>query len=654
MTRPGMCLFLVFLFSLDGCGRTPGWTPVDDGAPPVSDMSTGPDAPTGPPITWLKFFDPEESVGGGISAADCAGNSFIAGGWTGELFPLGKTPHKTRGATDLFVAKLDPQGNFLWTLSAGGPAHDYITHLEAATDGSVYVTGKLQAGATLGNLKLPKIEGEHTMFVARIDTQGNFLWATLYGGGTKTEFMDISGLHLGKGGEILSSGKYSGTPTVGGTTLPTRSGPFYGYLLRLTPAGAISWVKAIPTTEEVRTGDITSDASGNVYVSGLFSGHATFGATRLSSSTDPQKLKTADAFVAKLDAKGNFLWARQGGGEHDDTASALAAHPSGDIIVGGKFMAQATFGSRVLTARGAAGTLEPDIFVARYSSSGNLKWITQLGRAQADSLNDLAIDKAGNILFAARATLQGGEAKQMSAQLGQLDATGLVRWLSWTGSAGGPWVPGWTSASLTLNNCTGHIYIAGHVSGTAAIWPYKTTLTSESHKRGLWYAKLDQGWVCRLKPPCHTATLSGGRCVTTLMKDDAACKDGARSGVCVSGRCCTGCLDQGPWPMCMAGDGVSQCGGAGKPCQRCGGECSEYCSAGSCKVATGPDGAWCTGGSFYKTFGKCSGGKCCDGCVVSGVCYDGNTDKQCGFNGAACQTCGPGTGCQKSYGCVRR
>jgi len=647
MALKGDCLILICSLTLAGCGRTPGWTPAGDGSAPGADASS-------PLITWLKFYDQERSAGGGLRAGDCAGNSYLGGGWTGETFPLGKTRHKTRGATDLFVARLDPRGNFLWTLSNGGPGHDYITQIEAAADGSAYVAGKLQAGAKLGVLKLPKISGEHTMFVARVSAQGKFLWATLYGGGAKTEYMSISGLHLGKGGTVLISGKYSGTPTVGGTTLPTRNGPFYGYIVRLTAGGAVSWVKAIPTTEEVRTGDITADASGNVYVSGYFSGRATFGATRLSSSKDPKKLKTSDAFLTKLDPKGNFLWARQGGGEHDDSGAELAPHPSGDIIMGGKFMARATFGSRTLTARGAAGTLEPDVFVARYSSSGSLKWITQIGRAQSDTLNSLAVDKAGNILFAARATLQGGEAKQSSALFGQLDATGAVRWLSWTGSAGPPWKPGQTSASLSLNNCTGHIYAAGYVTGTAAIWPFKTTLTSERHKDGNWYAKLDQGWVCRLKPPCHTATLSGGRCLATVMKDGTTCTDGAQSGVCLSGRCCTGCLGQGTWPLCMAGDGVSQCGSGGKRCDQCGGGCSEHCNAGKCKTGGAPDGAWCTGGTFSKTYGKCAKGKCCDGCVAGGVCYEGSSDKRCGFFGAACETCGPGTRCSKSQGCVRQ
>ena len=633
-----------------GCGRTPGWSVLPDGAGASPDASP---VPTG--TTWIKFLELGQKDNVHTVAADCAGNSFIGGRFKGETLTLDGLTLKTRGGYDLFVASLDPKGKIRWAVSAGGPASEWVDDVMAGSNGAVYVAGKIMAGTQLGGIKLPKIEGEHTRFVAKLDAQGKWLWATPYGGGAKTEFMNTTGLALGPGGEVLVTGYYSGTPKVGGTTLPTRNGPFYGYIVRLNAAGAISWAKAISTTEEVRTMDVGADPAGSVYVSGYFSGRATFGSTVLASSKDPKKLKTADAFLTKLNAKGAFLWARQAGGDHDDAGVALAVDAAGNVYLGGDFMQKATFGSQTRTARGAAGTLERDIFVARYSPSGDLVWVTQLGRSGQDSMVDLARDRAGSFVFLANAELGGGEIKEVSALFGMIDASGSPRWTSWTGRAGGPWVPGSARGrALSLDNCTGHIYATGVLGHTAYFWPQDVTATSRSDRTGSWIFKLDQAWPCRTRPPCHTASYAGGKCVSTVLKDGTGCTDSARGGICVAGRCCTGCLGDGPWPLCFAGDGVSQCGKGGARCNKCGGRCAEFCSDGACKVSTAPNGAWCTGGTVNSAYGKCQGGKCCDGCLAAGVCYDGTADTRCGFNGAACQTCGPGTGCSKNYGCWQK
>src|SRR5713101_3673598 len=83
---------------------------------------------------------------------------------------------------------------------------------------------------------------------------------------------------------------------------------------------------------------IAADASGNVYVTGFFSGTATFGSTNLSSSG------LEDIFVAKYDAAGTLQWARQAGGSAYDEGLGIAVDGTGNVFVIGFFQGNASFG----------------------------------------------------------------------------------------------------------------------------------------------------------------------------------------------------------------------------------------------------------------------------------------------------------------------
>ena len=81
---------------------------------------------------------------------------------------------------------------------------------------------------------------------------------------------------------------------------------------------------------------ILTDAAGNVYLGGFFTGTVDFdpgsGTYNLTSTNS-----TTDVYISKLNASGNFLWARQMGGSANDAVSSTAVDPSGNIISTGYF-----------------------------------------------------------------------------------------------------------------------------------------------------------------------------------------------------------------------------------------------------------------------------------------------------------------------------
>ncbi len=123
------------------------------------------------------------------------------------------------------------------------------------------------------------------------------------------------------------------------------------------------------------------DAAGNRYVRGGFTGTLTIGATTLTATKD------FDLFVAKYDASGNALWARQASGSTSgaipatlavEGATALSVDAGGNVYIGGSFVKTLNLqgganANITLNDNGAPG-INYESFVAKYDANGNLLW----------------------------------------------------------------------------------------------------------------------------------------------------------------------------------------------------------------------------------------------------------------------------------------
>jgi hypothetical protein len=135
-----------------------------------------------------------------------------------------------------------------------------------------------------------------------------------------------------------------------------------------------------------------------------------------------------DAWVAKLDASGDGVWAVRFGGAGDDRDPKLAIDAAGDIYVAGSFQNQVAFGAVNLISKGLA-----DIFIAKlHGNDGSVVWAVSLGSVNNDGVGDIAVDAAGHVVIVASV----GGAIDGGTSLGGVDsvvasfdgATGTSRW----------------------------------------------------------------------------------------------------------------------------------------------------------------------------------------------------------------------------------
>ena len=335
---------------------------------------------------WAWIFQQPGGIsvdqGRGI-AVDRVGNVYVTGSFQGTA-TFGSHTLTTNGSYDIFVAKLNPSGNWLWAVKAGGTSVDEGYGIAMDGVGNAYVTGYFNNAATFGSLTLTATDGACLdIFVAKLNPSGNWLWAVKAGGNCDDEG---SGIDVDDSGNAYVTGYFNYTATFGGHTL-TASGSYDIFIAKLNPYGNWLWArKAGGTSVEHGTG-IDVDGAGNAYVTGYFNGTATFGSQTLLATHG----YGSDIFVTKLGTSGNWLWAVKAGWTDSDSGSGIAVDGAGNAYVTGRFEGTATFGSHTLTSTGSY-----DIFAARLNPSGTWQWAVKAGGTDSDTGSGIAVDGAGN------------------------------------------------------------------------------------------------------------------------------------------------------------------------------------------------------------------------------------------------------------------
>lgn len=291
-------------------------------------------------LVWARGFTPSSSYNQPRGmVVDALGNIYVTGSFSDSLdFDPGPNIHKLRTSNtpDIFVMKLNSSGNFVWAHSLGGKSYDY------------------------GNAIV-------------LDGQGN-----LYVGGSFTDTVD-----------------FDPSPTVfelRSKKTASSQGSSDAFLLKLDTAGR--FISAIELGDE--SGDeifhLASDASGNVYVAG-----ETYGNVDFDPGPGVSMHQDYHCFVLKLSASNVFQWVygiRQT--SWHVVIQGLAVDKSNNVFFNGFFYSQATFDpgktNLVLNSKG-----RNDVFIGRINAAGTFGWVKHLGNPRNTPPNSIALDNSGNV-----------------------------------------------------------------------------------------------------------------------------------------------------------------------------------------------------------------------------------------------------------------
>ncbi|MEZ4307116.1 MAG: MopE-related protein [Polyangiaceae bacterium] len=418
-------------------------TPVDE------DCSDLPDC--GTPL-WAKGFGAAGQQQAYDIATDASGNVYVVGSFA-QSIDFGGGPLVSAGGTDVFLVKLDPDGNHLWSKGFGS-AGIYQEAFGVAVDagGNVTIAGYFNDTIDFGGGVLT-CAGLLDAFVARFDPSGAHLFSAAYGDATVQVAADVA---TDAQGNVLVLVNGYGTVDFGGGPL-TSAGEYDSFVAKLSPAGAHVWSKRFGSALDDDATGIAVDAGGNVLVSGALQGTVDFGGGPLTSAG------ALDAYVLKLSSGGAHVWSKVLGDGANQGATAVAVGGAGHVVLLGAFEGAIDVGMGALVAGGPA-----DLFVAKLNASGVGLWSHGYGGAGTE-IEGQAITAgpdgrplvvgsvSGDVSFGG-GTLQGGGARDLFAL--RLDAAGGH---AWSKRAGGPGNQYATAAAVNLE---GDPLIAGHFEST--------------------------------------------------------------------------------------------------------------------------------------------------------------------------------------------
>ena len=217
-------------------------------------------------------------------------------------------------------------------------------------------------------------------------------WAKSMGG---NEQDILNAMATDASGALIMTGSFKGTadfdPGPGVANL-TSSNFDDIFISKLDASGNFLWAKQIGAALGDFGRSITTDKSGNIYVTGSFQGTADFdpgaGIVNLIS------YGASDVFVLKLNTSGNLIWARRMGGAADQQGYAIAVDSSGNVYTGGSFRETSDFDPGVGTSN-YTSVGSSDIFFSKLDSSGNFVWAERFGGVNYDDLYSIALDNTG-------------------------------------------------------------------------------------------------------------------------------------------------------------------------------------------------------------------------------------------------------------------
>jgi hypothetical protein len=422
---------------------------------------------------------------------DRAGNTYVAGGFAGTV-DFNPSPTKafkltSAGFTDAFVAKFAPDGSFLWASQAGGSGEDQATSVKVSSSGGVFVGGAFSTTADFAPGKAAHnilSNGQLDGFVWQVDARhGNFVRAVPMGGGNSDVVTSIA---LDAAGNVYATGLFQGGSDFGKKDMASAGG-HDAFLVKLTPTFGFAYAKKFGGVAEDAGNDVVLDSAGNVYVAGTFNASGDFNPGKKTASLLSRG--NEDAFLVKLDASGNFVYAEQFGGSENDEGIALATDRANNVFIAGAFAGVGDFNpsvsSTTLTSAGAS-----DVYVAKINSAGQLVWARRAGGASPDGVHSIKVDRAGNAYLGGQ--FNGTADFDPGAGTFNLAGTaGVANGFLWKLNSAGSFVyarmlksqaNSFDDVNAIALDGSGNIFIAGKFSGTVDFDPGKKIRTRPTNR----------------------------------------------------------------------------------------------------------------------------------------------------------------------------
>jgi hypothetical protein len=289
-------------------------------------------------LQWEKSGTQSTTTALASLKCDLSGNIFISGYFRDD-FGFGETVLHSKGSDDIFLAKLNNNGDLIWARTEGGARWEWPRGLAIDMNGNAVITGSfVSESLVIGDDTLlnpaKDYNWSYDLFIAKYDPNGNVIWAT------------------------NGHGKFYNSDEGGGA--------------------------------------VAFDKSGDIYLGGYFEGWMLI----FGEKDTVRPHSSSSTFIAKFDSDGNFTWCKSNkSGGYSDHISDLKISESGDLYAVGTF-AGYNFGFDTVLLNSNGGW---DFFVYKFDTNGNVIWGKGVGSNASDGgySSLIALDQSENVYLAA-------------------------------------------------------------------------------------------------------------------------------------------------------------------------------------------------------------------------------------------------------------
>jgi hypothetical protein len=450
-----------------------------------------------PAFSWAKTWGGSQNEFVYRMALDGAGNIYVTGQFGGSADfnpdPSVTEAHTSNGGQDVFLSKFSSTGVLQWARTWGGSGRDVANGIAVDGAGNVYVAGPFQYTVDFDPDPLTtdthisnNSSGANNTFVSKFDSSGSFKWARTWG--PSVAGGEAYSVAVDSSNNVYVVGDFESTTSSlvdfnpwGAHDYHASHGFFDAFLSKIDSNGTFVWAKTWGGEGYDDGPAVAVDASGNVYVAGMY---ASFnidfdpaGGGAVFPAHDSGYV--VDVFLSKFASDGTFRWVRTWGGQGaDDVGGGVLIDRSSDVYVWGRYgSSNCDFNPwGIADIHSSNGSV--DAYVSKFDSSGTFQWARTWGSTGWDAAIGLVADGSNNVcitgVFAGTVDFDpsaGGTDIRTSnglqdAYITMLNSGGSFGWARTWGGTGDD-----GAFDAAIRRTAGTLHVAGHFSSAADLDP---------------------------------------------------------------------------------------------------------------------------------------------------------------------------------------
>lgn len=288
------------------------------------------------------------------------------------------------GASDVWVVKLDIDGNIKWENSYGGTSSENGKNIIQTLDGGYIIA----ASSSSNDGDVSKNNGGADYWIIKISNTGLIEWEKNYGGlGNDTPYRILQ----------LADSSYivAGTTTSNDGDVSFNHGGYDYWIVKLSPNGTMEWEKTFGGSSEdiLKSIDFTQDG-----------GFILAGNSKSLDGDVSINYGARDFWIVKISESGNLQWEKSYGGTSEELLSNIEQTPNGDYIISGF---TGSIDGHVSNNHGGF-----DYWIVRTNSSGSIIWTKCYGGSNSDMLVDSTLTFDNSIALCGRSESIDGDVSE--------------------------------------------------------------------------------------------------------------------------------------------------------------------------------------------------------------------------------------------------